>query len=123
MPKKILVVDDSAMMRKIIIKSMRESGFDVDPLEAGDGIEAMKIFAAGGIHAVFTDWNMPNMDGLALVKEIRKSERETKVPIVMITTEVTPDKVKEAVLAGATNYIGKPFTTEKLKEKFAKYLS
>ncbi len=123
MPKKILVVDDSAMMRKIIIKNMRDCGFSIDPQEAGDGVEAVKIFTAGGIEAVFTDWNMPNMDGLTLVKEIRKLDPQKKIPIVMITTEVTPDKVKEAVLAGATNYIGKPFTPEQLKVKFEKYLA
>jgi two-component system chemotaxis response regulator CheY len=123
MSKKILVVDDSAMMRKIIIKNMRDCGFAIDTVEAGDGVEAIKIFTAGGIEVVITDWNMPNMDGLALVKEIRKLDPEKKIPIIMVTTEVTPDKVKEAVMAGATNYIGKPFTPEKLKEKLGKYLA
>ena len=122
MGKKILVVDDSAMMRKIIIKNMNECGLGTETLEAGDGVEALKLFARGGIDVVLTDWNMPNMDGLTLVKEIRKLDPEKKVPIIMITTEVSPEKVKEAVLAGANNYLGKPFTPEKLKEKFEKYL-
>jgi two-component system chemotaxis response regulator CheY len=122
MPKTVLVVDDSAMMRKIVIKNIREAGFTPNFVEAGDGKEGLEKFQAGGIDLILTDWNMPNMDGLSMVKEIRKLDPEKKVPIVMVTTEGSADKVKEAVMAGANNYIAKPFTPERLQEKLGKML-
>jgi two-component system chemotaxis response regulator CheY len=122
MPKKILVVDDSAVMRKIIMKNLKEAGFEVEFVEAGDGKEGLEKYQAGGIDLVMTDWNMPTMDGLALVKEIRKLDPQRKTPIVMVTTEGSADKVKEAVLAGANNYVAKPFTPERLKEKIGRML-
>lgn len=122
MPKTVLVVDDSAMMRKIVIKNLRECGFDVSVIEASDGKEGLEKFNAGGVDLILCDWNMPVMDGLAMVREIRKLGTEKKVPIVMITTEGSPEKVKDAVLAGATNYLAKPFTPDRFKEKLAKIL-
>ncbi len=125
MPKTVLVVDDSAMMRKIIIKNIKESGFDVNVIEAGDGKEGLDKFQAapaGTISLVLSDWNMPNMDGLTFVKELRKLDPQKAIPIVMITTEGSADKVKEAVLAGANNYLAKPFTPERFKEKLGKIL-
>ncbi len=122
MPKNVLVVDDSAMMRKIVVKNIREAGFEANFIEAGDGNEGLEKFKAGGIDVVLTDWNMPNMDGITMVKEIRKLDPEKKVPIVMVTTEGSADKVKEAVMAGANNYIAKPFTADRLREKLGKML-
>lgn len=125
MPKTVLVVDDSAMMRKIIIKNLKESGFDVNVIEAGDGKEGLDKFTAAGlanVHLVLSDWNMPNLDGLGFVRELRKLDPQKTVPIVMITTEGSADKVKEAVLAGANNYLAKPFTPERFKEKLGKIL-
>ncbi|TVR11258.1 MAG: response regulator [Planctomycetota bacterium] len=122
MPKKVLVVDDSAMMRKIVVKNIREAGFDVSVVEASDGKEGLEKFQAEAFDAVLTDWNMPNMDGVTMVKEIRKIDPNKKVPIVMVTTEGSADKVKEAVLAGANNYIAKPFTADRLREKLGKIL-
>jgi len=123
MPKTVLVVDDSAMMRKIVIKNLKDCGFDVNIVEAGDGVEGLQKFDAGPVDLVLSDWNMPNMDGLSFVREIRKRDPEKKVPVVMITTEGSADKVKEAVLAGANNYLAKPFTPDRFKEKLAKILS
>ena len=122
MPKNVLVVDDSAMMRKIVIKNLKECGFDVAVIEAGDGLEGLEKFKAGGIACVLSDWNMPNMDGLTLVREIRKLDPQKIVPIIMITTEGSADKVKDAVLAGANNYLAKPFTPDRFKEKLIKIL-
>lgn len=125
MPKTVLIVDDSAMMRKIIGKNLRDSGFDVTIIEAGDGKEGFEKFQATGaanIQLVLSDWNMPILDGLGMVKEIRKLDPNKTVPIVMVTTEGSADKVKEAVMAGANNYLAKPFTTEKFKEKLGKIL-
>ena len=121
MPKNVLVVDDSAMMRKIVIKNIKECGFDVTVLEASDGKEGLEVFKAGGINCVLSDWNMPNMDGLSMVKAIRALDRT--VPIIMVTTEGSADKVKEAVLAGANNYLAKPFTPDRFKEKLGKHLA
>lgn len=122
MPKKVLVVDDSALMRKIVMKNVREAGFEVEFVEASDGKEGLEKFQGGGIDSVLSDWNMPNMDGLTMVKEIRKLDPDKKVSIIMITTEGSADKVKEAVLAGANNYLAKPFTPDRLREKLGKIL-
>ena len=122
MPKNVLVVDDSAMMRKIVIKNLKDCGFDVTVVEAGDGVEGLEKFKAGGIACVLSDWNMPNMDGLTMVREIRKLDPQKIVPIIMITTEGSADKVKDAVLAGANNYLAKPFTPDRFKEKLVKIL-
>ena len=122
MSKNVLVVDDSAMMRKIVIKNLKDCGFDVSVVEAGDGLEGLEKFKAGGIACVLSDWNMPNMDGLTMVREIRKLDPQKTVPIIMITTEGSADKVKDAVLAGANNYLAKPFTPDRFKEKLIKIL-
>lgn len=122
MAKTVLVVDDSAMMRKIVIKNIKDAGFDVTVVEASDGAEGLAKFQAGGIDAILSDWNMPNMDGLTMVREIRKLDPEKKVPIIMVTTEGSADKVRDAVMAGASNYLAKPFTPEKFKEKLQKIL-
>jgi two-component system chemotaxis response regulator CheY len=122
MPKTVLVVDDSAMMRKIVIKNLKDCGYDVVVVEASDGQEGLQKFAAGGVDLVLSDWNMPNMDGLTMVREIRKLDPGKKVPVIMITTEGSADKVKDAVLAGASNYLSKPFTADRFKEKLSKIL-
>jgi len=100
---KILVVDDSAVMRKIVIKALAQGGHD-DILEAANGKEGLA--AAGQADVVFTDWNMPVMDGLTFVRELRKS---SQVPIVMVTTEGGKKQVIEALKSGANDYIVKPF--------------
>ncbi len=123
MGKTVLVVDDSAMMRKIVIKNLKETGFDLQVVEAADGKEALARFLAGGIDLILSDWNMPNMDGLTLIKEVRKHDPERKVPIIMVTTEGSADRVKDAVMAGANNYLAKPFTPERFKEKLSKFLA
>jgi two-component system, chemotaxis family, chemotaxis protein CheY len=123
MSKTVLVVDDSAMMRKIVIRNIDEAGFKVKTVEAEDGAVALKVFMQGGIDIVISDWNMPNMNGLTLIKEIRKTELGKTVPIFMVTTEGSAENVKEAVLAGATNYLVKPFTAEALKTKLAKVIT
>ena len=100
---KILVVDDSAVMRKIVIKALNEGGH-TDIIEAGDGKDALG--KSDDVDIVFTDWNMPVMDGLTFVKELRKS---SKVPVVMITTEGGQKEVLEAMKAGVNDYVVKPF--------------
>ena len=120
----VLIVDDSSVMRKIIMKGLRQAGFNIEEaLEAGDGIEALYDLKTKSIPlgVIFCDWNMPNMDGLTFVKEARATGVTT--PIIMITTEGGQDSVDAAKAAGASGYISKPFTPEKLTEEIGKYIS
>ena len=108
---KVLVVDDSAVMRKIVIKALMEGGH-TDIVEATDGKDALS--KTGDVDVVFTDWNMPVMDGLTFVKEFRK---DSQVPVIMITTEGGQKEVLEAMKSGVTDYIVKPFTPSVLVSK------
>lgn len=108
---KFLVVDDSAVMRKIVIKALNEAGH-TEIVEAGNGKEALAI--SDGVDIVFTDWNMPVMDGLTFVKELRKS---SDTPVVMITTEGGQKEVLEAMKSGVSDYIVKPFKPKVLLNK------
>lgn len=110
---KVLLIDDSAVMRKLVSKALRQSNLDVAGTEeAGNGQEGLDALGAGGIDVVLCDWNMPVMDGITFVREARKS---STVPIVMLTTESGEDKVNEALAAGADAYVTKPFTPERLE--------
>jgi two-component system chemotaxis response regulator CheY len=109
---KVLVVDDSVIMRRIISNNLKMAGF-TQIVEAGNGAEGLQNLE--GIDLILTDWNMPVMDGLTFVKEVRKNG--SKTPIVMITTEGTKTEVMEALKSGVNNYIVKPFTPETFVEK------
>jgi two-component system, chemotaxis family, chemotaxis protein CheY len=117
MPK-VLVADDSGTMRKIIIRSLNAVGIQ-DVVEAVDGQEAFTKFQSEIFDLVMTDWNMPNKNGLDLVKDIR-NEKST-VPVVMITTEGEKSRVLEAIQAGVSDYLLKPFTSDTLREKLDKF--
>ena len=123
---RVLVVDDSRTMRRMIIKQLAELSI-TDVVEAGDGKEALtelsKLYKAKEkIDLILTDWNMPAMTGLDFVKAIRKHAFMEKVPIVMITTNNTKADVLAAVDAGINNYITKPFTPETLRDKIVETL-
>jgi len=109
---KFLVVDDSSTMRRIIKNSLQRIGFN-DVVEAENGKQALELI--NGIDIILTDWNMPEMDGLELVKKVRA--QNISVPILMITTNAAKDDIIEALKNGVNNYIVKPFTPETLKEK------
>ncbi len=112
----ILIVDDSSTMRKIISRSLRQAGLVVDEIfEAGDGIEGLNALGNNKVDLILSDINMPNMDGLEFVKQVRAGGHKT--PIVMITTEGGEDIIREAVASGASGSIRKPFTPEQLQEK------
>ena len=114
---KILVVDDSSTMRRIIVNTLARLGYK-DVVQAADGVEAWDALQANpDISVVITDWNMPNMNGLELVKKIRAEEKYVDVPIIMVTTEGGKAEVITALKAGVNNYIVKPFTPQVLKEK------
>ncbi|MBL9076346.1 MAG: response regulator [Planctomycetes bacterium] len=115
MSKRILLVDDSSVMRKLVTRAIRQTGLDVEVVaEAGNGKEALTALRSQPIDLVFCDWNMPEMNGLEFVVEARKSHQ---TPIVMLTTEGTSDKSQEALSAGANAYLTKPFTPESLMAK------
>lgn len=114
----VLVVDDSAAIRKILQRVLRQTEMPLgDIFEAGDGIEALDVLNSQQIGLVLSDVNMPNMDGLQLLGEIKGKETLKAIPVVMITTEGSQNKVLEAVGLGASGYVRKPFTTEQIKEK------
>ena len=114
---KILVVDDSSTMRRIIVNTLARLGYK-DVVQAADGVEAWDALQSNpDIKVVITDWNMPNMNGLELVKKIRAEEKYIDVPIIMVTTEGGKAEVITALKAGVNNYIVKPFTPQVLKEK------
>jgi two-component system chemotaxis response regulator CheY len=114
---KFLIVDDSPTMRRIVFNTLKRLGYN-DIEEAEHGAEAFdKLKTVPGINFVVTDWNMPVMDGLQLVQEIRSAPEYDKMPILMVTTRSVKDDIIVAMKAGVNNYIVKPFTPEVLKAK------
>ncbi len=111
---KILLVDDSRTIRAIQKNVLKQLQLE-DVLEAGDGIEALKILATQRPDLMIVDWNMPNMDGITLVRKVR--EKDKALPIIMCTTEAEKGRVIEAVKAGVNDYLVKPFTVDALAEK------
>jgi two-component system chemotaxis response regulator CheY len=111
-----IVVDDSRAIRMILARTLRELGYEVR--EAGNGLDALTALSAGPpADLVMADWNMPVMDGLELLRQIRASTQFSMVPVVMVTTEAEIDQMTVALEAGATEYIMKPFTKEILAGK------
>ena len=116
---KLLVVDDSSTMRRIIKNTLARLGYK-DVLEGGDGIEGWEQLDSNpDVEMLITDWNMPEMNGLELVKKVRADKRFVDMPIIMVTTEGGKAEVITALKAGVNNYIVKPFTPQILKEKLA----
>ena len=112
----ILVVDDSAMMRKIVLRTLKTAGVELDTvLEAGDGVEALTLLRANTVQLIMCDINMPNMSGIELLLKIKEEKLAAGVPIVMVTTEGSEPQVRQAILAGARGYIRKPFTVEHIE--------
>lgn len=115
---RIMVLDDMMTMRKIVSKTLRDLGF-TDLTEGADGALGWGILEQANppIQLIISDWNMPNCSGLELLKKVRADQRFAKIPFVMLTAEAEAHQVKEALVAGVTNYVIKPFTPEMLKEK------
>lgn len=116
---KFLVVDDFSTMRRIVRNLLKELGF-TDAEEAEDGAIALQKLKAGNFDFVVTDWNMPNMDGLALLQHVRADPSLKHLPVLMITAEAKKENIIAAAQAGASGYIVKPFTAAVLSEKLAK---
>ena len=116
---KILIVDDFATMRKVIRNLLKQGGFE-NVVEAEDGVAALKILKSQQVDFIISDWNMPNMSGLELLKAVRSDDELKALPFLMVTAEALKDNVVAAVKAGVSNYIVKPFTAEVLNEKIEK---
>ena len=112
----VLVVDDSAMMRKVVLRVLKLAGIEFDVvLEAGDGAEALELLKANQVALIMCDINMPVMSGLELLQRIKEEKLAIGVPIVMVTTEAGETQVRQAIVAGARGYIRKPFTVEHIE--------
>lgn len=118
---KILAVDDSPTMRRIIINTLKRAGFD-NIVEAGDGKDALEKLKSEKIDFLITDWNMPEMDGLTFVGQIRRDEALKSKPILMVTTRSVKEDIVEAMKAGVNGYIVKPFSPQTLGEKISQVL-
>jgi len=115
---KALIVDDSSVMRKIVERSLRQAGLDTLVVhEAGSGTEGLEMLRANHVDLILSDINMPLMDGLEFLRQIRSQSLAPGVPVVMITTESSEEHVRQAIQSGAQGYIRKPFTAEQVKER------
>lgn len=123
-PPNLLIVDDSTAIRKILLRVLNQTGLALgEVLEASDGREALKLMEDHDVSLVLSDVNMPNMDGLELLRTLRESAQWHDLPVVMITTEGSQARVQEAVDLGATSYVRKPFSADLLRDKLASLLS
>ena len=116
---KVLIVDDFSTMRRIVKNLLRDLGF-TNTFEADDGNTALPMLQNGDFEFVVTDWNMPIMQGIDLLKEIRKDPKLKHLPVLMVTAEAKREQIIEAAQAGVNGYIIKPFTAGTLKEKLDK---
>lgn len=114
----VLVVDDSAAIRKILIRALGQTDLNIGQIyEASDGVEALNVLRTNEVRLVLSDVNMPNMDGLQLLKQLHQVPNWKQLSVLMITTEGSQAKVLEAVGLGAKGYLRKPFTADQIKEK------
>ena len=118
---KVLVVDDFSTMRRIEKNSLKQIGFN-SMVEADDGTTALEVLKKEDVGLIVSDWNMPKMSGLEFLKTVRSDAATKDVPFVMVTAESQKDNVLEAVQAGVSNYVVKPFTPDKLEEKLKEVL-
>ena len=116
---KILIVDDFSTMRRIIKNLLRDLGFS-NTQEADDGMSALPMLKNGDFDFLVTDWNMPGMSGIDLLKAVRSDENLASLPVLMVTAEAKRDQIIEAAQSGVNGYVVKPFTAQALKEKIDK---
>jgi len=120
MPLDVLIVDDSAAIRKILQRVLTQTNLPLGKvLEAADGREALDAMAQAKVDLILSDINMPNMDGLQFLSELKSNDQWKGIPVLMISTEGSQAKVMEAVQLGARGFVRKPFTPDQIKEKLA----
>lgn len=116
----VLVVDDSIFMRNIIVHGLREAGLDVGQVyQASDGLQALQYLSTHRVDVVVSDLNMPHMDGIEFLRRMREMELPKSVPIVVISAESNDEIIKNALAAGASHYIQKPFTPGQIRERLS----
>ncbi len=124
MSKTLLVVDDSATMRKIVMRTVKMSGLDFDKTEeAGNGVEALEKLDEGPVDIMLCDVNMPEMSGTELVKEVRKLSDCENTKIIMVSTESSQELIDSVIADGANGFITKPFTPEKFQEELSPFMN
>lgn len=124
MSKSLLIVDDSATMRKIIMRTVKMSGLEFDRAEeAGNGIEALEKLSAAPADIMLCDINMPEMSGTELVKKVREMSTCAHMKIIMVSTESSKETVDSVMADGANGFISKPFTPEKFHEELSPYMN
>jgi two-component system chemotaxis response regulator CheY len=123
MTYKMLIVDDSLPMRAIIIRTIKASGFmETEFLQAGDGEEALAVLGNEWVDLVITDYNMPDMNGMELIQKMKKDEILHAIPVLVVTTEGSRQKVEAFIDEGAAGYVKKPFTPETIRFELTKIL-
>ncbi len=124
MAKTLLIVDDSATMRKIVMRTVKMSGLDFEKTEeAGNGVEALEKLGAGPVDIMLCDVNMPEMSGIELVREVRKLPDCENTKIIMVSTESSQELIDGVIADGANGFITKPFTPEKFQEELAPFMN
>ncbi len=124
MAKTLMIVDDSATMRKIIMRTVHMSGLEFSKtIEAGDGAEALKKLSAKPVDIVLCDVNMPEMSGIEMVKKVRELDSCADTKIIMVSTESSEEIIEGVMADGADGFIAKPFTPEKFQEKLSPFVN
>ncbi|WP_108652930.1 response regulator [Dongshaea marina] len=122
MAKTILIVDDSASVRKVVGMALRDAGYEV--IEAVDGVDALsKMEDLKKVHLIISDVHMPNMDGISFLKEVKRNPRSKFTPVIMLTTESAEEKIREGKAAGAKAWVTKPFRSPKMLDAVAKLVT
>lgn len=123
MPFNILIVDDASPMRAVIKKIIKASGFNIGQFhEAGSGKEALQVLDEQWLDVVLSDFNMPDMNGLEMLKEMKQNEMLKDIPVIMVTTEGSNERIEEFMETGASAYIKKPFTPEQIRSQLNQLL-
>ena len=114
----VLIVDDSAAIRKILQRVLKQAEVNLGTVhEAGDGVEALELLRSHKVQLILSDINMPNMDGIEFLGKLKSDDALKSVPVIMVSTEGSQQKVMDAVQLGASGYVKKPFTADQIKEK------
>lgn len=120
----VLIVDDSSVMRKIVERTLRQAGLELEKvMEADNGIDALRLAQENPLDLILSDINMPKMDGIEFLRQIQRIETARSVPILMITTEGSEPKVMEAISLGAKGYIRKPFSADQVRRQVSELLA
>jgi two-component system chemotaxis response regulator CheY len=118
---KLLVVENFGTMRTVIVNMLKQLGY-ANVFEAEDGVKALSIMEKESVHLIISDWDMPNMDGIELLRRIRADGRSKNTPFLMLTSKSLKEEILEAARAGVSNYLTKPFTPKAVKEKISMIL-